>query len=324
MTEQQFISRHRDRWKAFEDQLKKGLHGDPDRLSRLYIELIDDLSYARTHFRQSSLILYLNQLAVAAHQQIYGTRREQRSRLWTFFRDEVPLTFRASRRFFGYAFAIFSVAILFGWMSGLLDPEFLRVIVGDNYVNQTLENIKSGDPMGIYASSDQGSMFMMISVNNIRVAFLMFVVGVFGGLPTALLLVYNGVMFGAFIQFFFQHDLGWTAINTVMLHGAMELTAIVIAGGCGLMLGSAVLFPGTYARAYYVILRARQALKIIVGVSPFIISAAIIESYLTRHYLALHEVVQSLIICSTLIMMLFYLFSPPKSPQHELRVSKET
>ncbi len=317
MTEQQFIARHKDRWKVFEGHLQRGLRGHPDQLSEQYIELIDDLSYAKTHFRGSSLTQYLNQLAVAAHQQIYGTRRERKSRLISFFRSEVPIAFASAKPFFFYALVIFVSAIALGWVSGTLDPEFLRMIVGDHYVNQTLENIKQGDPMAIYKGSESDAMFFMISTNNIRVAFVTFILGVFGGLPTVLLLLFNGVMVGAFVQFFFQHGLGDIALSTIFLHGAMELTAIVIAGGSGLMLGSAILFPGTYSRSYYVVHRAREALKVIIGVTPFIVFAAIIESYVTRLYQDMPGGIRIAIILVTFVFMIVYLFSAPKTHVHE-------
>jgi uncharacterized membrane protein SpoIIM required for sporulation len=199
----------------------------------------------------------------------------------------------------------------------MLDADFLRLILGDQYVNQTIENIERGDPLGIYKDSAPDEMFVRISVNNVRVAFLTFVSGVLGGIPTVLLLLYNGVMVGAFLQFFVQHSLGSVAFSTILLHGAMELTAIIIAGGTGLMLGSAVLFPGTFTRGYYVTHQARQALKVIVGVTPFIILAAVIESYVTGKYQEMSLVLKVSIILGTLIVMLLYLFSSNKSKTHE-------
>lgn len=288
------------------------MRSNPDRLRELYVLLIDDLSYAKTHFHGSSLSAYLNQLAVAAHQQIYGTRRERRGRLPQFFLREVPETFYAGRRFFGYALLIFLGSIAMGWLSGILEPDFLRLILGDGYVNQTIYNIEQGDPMGVYGDSRSDAMFFMISINNVRVAFIAFILGIFGGIPTALLLLYNGIMVGAFLQFFLQYELLGTAVTTIMLHGAIELTAIVVAGGCGLMLGSAVLFPGTYSRGTFLVMQARNALKIIIGVVPFILIAALIESYVTRLYQDLSDIVRILLIVWTFALMIAYLFSRRK------------
>jgi len=317
MTEYQFIDRHQERWKAFEAELQHRTAISPDQLSALYVALIDDLSYAQTHFKGSSLTSYLNQLAILAHQRIYGTRRERKGRIISFFRYEVPLAFHGARRFFAYAGLLFLGAIGIGWLSGMLEPEFLRLILGDSYVNQTLENVREQDPMAVYGSSGSHEMFLKISANNVRVAFVMFLLGILGGIPTALLLIYNGVMVGAFLQFFAQHALLGTAASTIMLHGAMELSAIVVAGACGLMLGSAVLFPGTYARSVYLIRQAREALKIIVGVVPFILAAAFIESYITRLYQDIPDGIRILMILVTFALMFLYLFSGRKNNRYE-------
>jgi uncharacterized membrane protein SpoIIM required for sporulation len=320
MTEYQFIARHKEKWTVFESELKRGTSTPPDRLCELYVTLIDDLSYARTHFRESSLTRYLNQLATSAHRQIYGTRKERKQRIGDFFRYEVPAAFWEARRFFKYATLIFIGAIVLGWLSGALEPEFLRLILGDEYVNQTLENVRRDDPMGIYGSSGSHGMFIQISMNNVRVAVVMFMLGIFGGIPTVLLLLYNGVMVGAFLQFFAQHGLIGTAVSTIMLHGAMELTAIVVAGACGLMLGSAVLFPGTYARGVHVIAQARNALKIVLGVVPFILIAALIESYITRLYQDISDWMRVVLILGTFILMLLYLFSGRRKTTNESTV----
>jgi uncharacterized membrane protein SpoIIM required for sporulation len=124
-------------------------------------------------------------------------------------------------------------------------------------------------------------------------------------------------MVGAFLQFFSQHGLIGTALSTIMLHGAMELTAIVVAGGCGLMLGSAVLFPGTYARSVYVLAQARNALKIILGVVPFILAAALIESYITRLYQDISDTLRIAMILATFALMLLYLFSGRRKTTYE-------
>ncbi len=316
MTEYQFIDRNKDRWKVFEADLKNPLHTHPDHLSEQYISLIDDLSYAQTHFAGSSLSAYLNQLAVAAHRQIYGTRREHQGRIWGFYRHEVPAAFKMARRFFYYALLIFVGATILGWVSGVLEADFLRKILGDEYVNQTIANMEQGDPMAVYSSAQSDIMFVSISANNVQVAFLSFILGVFGGIPTILLLLFNGVMLGAFLQFFAQYGMFGTALTTILLHGAMELTAIVVAGGCGLMLGSAVLFPGTYARGEYVVHQATQALKIILGVVPFILFAAVIESYITRHYQQMPEGFRIALILITFILMVWYLHSSKKTQAH--------
>ena len=311
MKEPRFIRRNKDKWEEFERSLTSQHDLTPDRLSDLYLQLMDDLSYARTHYPKSKVVRYLNQLAVRAHRTIYGTRRESSRRLITFFTEEVPQTFLAYRRYMLWSALVFSGAILIGILSTLFEPEFTRTILGDSYVNMTIENIEKGDPMAVYKSMESGEMFRLIAINNIRVAILMYVVGIFAGVPTILLLLTNGVMVGTFMQYFVARGLGWTAFSTVFLHGALELTAIVIVGGCGLLLGSCALFPGTFARAHALVRGARDSLKLVLGIIPFIVLAALIEGYVTRMYQDLSGGVRLAIILGSLAALIWYCFIYP-------------
>lgn len=311
MNEQNFIRKNKKHWEQFEDFLHHSRETDPDRLSELYIHVIDDLSYARTHYRNSNLVRYLNQLAVKAHKQIYGTRRESMSRILSLYRQEIPKLFLKYRRFFLFAFCVFAISVGLGWISNTLDPSFVRTVLGDMYVNQTLENIEAGDPLAVYSSGESAEMFAWIATNNINVAFMCYILGFAGGLPSALILLMNGVMVGAFLHFFFTQGLGWLSFSTIFLHGATELAAIILAGGCGLLIGSKVLFPGTYPRGHSIVDGARTSLKMIFGVLPFFLLAAFIESYITRHYLEMSGIARLLLILGTFGVMCWYVFIYP-------------
>jgi uncharacterized membrane protein SpoIIM required for sporulation len=94
----------------------------------------------------------------------------------------------------------------------------------------------------------------------------------------------NGVMVGAFVSMFAQKGLTQVALLSIFLHGALELSAIVIAGGAGITMGNSILFPGTYTRAESLAMAAKRAIKITVGLVPVFITAAFFESFVTRHY----------------------------------------
>src|SRR5690606_30694890 len=113
---------------------------------------------------------------------------------------------------------IFLTAGLIGTVSSLYDETFVRLIMGDWYVNMTLENIKEGKPTGVYASDDAWDMFLNITFNNIIVSFRVFVLGVFTSVVTGLMLFYNGVMLGAFFTMFYKESLLLQAAPVVMLH----------------------------------------------------------------------------------------------------------
>ncbi len=178
--------------------------------------------------------------------------------------------------------AIFLIAGLLGWVSAAHDATFVRLILGDSYVNMTLENIKKGDPLGVYNGSDQATMFATITFNNIFVAFRTFVFGLLASVGTVLALFYNGLMLGAFQYFFHERGLLLDSLLKIWIHGTLEISAIVIAGCAGLTVGNSLLFPGTFARLESFKRGVKQGLKIVVGLVPVFIAAGFLESFVTR------------------------------------------
>ena len=102
--------------------------------------------------------------------------------------------------------------------------------------------------MAVYNGSPEASMFLGITINNIKVSFLCFAAGILTSFGTGLILLQNGIMLGSFQMFFYQHDLLWESALAVWLHGTLEIWAIIVAGAAGLALGNSWLFPGTYSR----------------------------------------------------------------------------
>lgn len=256
---------------------------DPDTLVELFIELTDDLAYARTFYPDGKTVRYLNGLTMQVHQKIYKNKKEEKSRFITYWKEELPTLFFTYRRPLAYAALIFLTAISIGALSAANDVGFVRLILGDAYVNMTLENIERGDPMAVYKKMGQGSMFFMITLNNIRVSFYAFAAGLACSFGTGLVLLYNGVMLGAFHYLFYDEGLFGQSIRTVWIHGALEISAIVIAGGAGLVIGNSFLFPGTYTRLESFQRGARDGMKIVIGLIPVFIVAGFLESFITRY-----------------------------------------
>jgi uncharacterized membrane protein SpoIIM required for sporulation len=203
---------------------------------------------------------------------------------------------------------VFSIFI--GAISQLADPDFARVVMGNGYVEMTLENIRKGNPMGVYGSADENSMFLQITTNNIMVSFNVFISGIFTSILTAVMLFRNGVMVGCFEVFFFQHGLLVESFLAIMLHGTLELSAIVIAGAAGLALGSGMLFPGTYSRMVAFKMGAKRGLKIVVGTVPVFVVAGFIESFLTRHTEYSNVFRLTIISASALFIVYYYIVLP--------------
>ncbi|WP_089682987.1 stage II sporulation protein M [Catalinimonas alkaloidigena] len=282
MREAAFIQTHVEKWRKFETLVNGQQSADPDLLANLFVEVSDDLAFAQTHFPNSKNTAYLNELAARVHQQIYRNRRERSNRLVQFWKTELPLLMAEARRPLLYSFLIFFLACVIGALSAANDATFARLILGDAYINMTLDNIEQGDPMGVYKQAGQTDMFFGITFNNIRVSFYAFAMGLLLSFGTGYMLFQNGVMLGAFQYFFYQKGLLLTSFLTIWIHGTLEISAIVIAGAAGLVMGNSILFPGTYPRGVSFRKGARKGVKIVVGLVPIFIVAGFLESFVTR------------------------------------------
>lgn len=175
MREAAFVKQNKDKWATFENALGNKTQLTPDKLSDLYIEITDHLSYAKTFYSGSNTELYLNSLASQAHQKIYKTKKEPKNRVLDFWKTEFPLLFYNYQRELLIAFLVFAFFALVGAFSSANEGDFVRSILGDSYVNMTLDNIEKGDPpMAVYKQMGEFNMFLGITINNIRVALMAF------------------------------------------------------------------------------------------------------------------------------------------------------
>lgn len=310
MREAAFIKQNMPRWKEYEKLLLQEQKLAPDKKSEIFIQLTDDLSFSRTQYPQSESTRYLNSLASKIHLVIYKNKSEDRSRFITFWTREIPALLHSMYRYIFYAFLIFAVSILIGILSVKSDDTFARLILGDRYVNMTLENIKKGNPLGVYASEDQLNMFFGITFNNIRVSFMAFAAGLIFSVGTAWLIFYNGIMVGTFFTFLAKHGQLENALTIVMLHGTIELTSIVIAGAAGFRMGHSILFPKTYSRMDSFKQGAKDGLKVVMALIPFFVIAGFIESFITR-YSNMPFVLKLLVIGLSVALIVFYFFIYP-------------
>ncbi len=318
MKEVTFIRQNIEKWRSAELVVDAVGETEATQLADTYIDVTSDLAFAQTHYPESKITRYLNNLASALHNEIYRSQRYRWSRLVTFWTDEVPRTMWEARRELLTSFIIFLASALVGMLSQLFDPEFCRIILGDNYVDMTLQNIANGEPMAVYNGDPESDMFSMITLNNVKVSFVTFVLGVFTSIGTGFVLFQNGVMLGSFQTFFAQHGLLWQSALAVWLHGTLEISAIIVAGAAGIAMGNGWLFPGTYPRLVSFRRGARRGLRTVVGAVPLFVVAGFIEGFFTRHTEWPDLLRLSIILCS-LAFVIYYYIVLPKKKNHELR-----
>lgn len=311
MRESAFVKRNVKKWEEFENLLTSN-SSDPDKLSELFIQVTDDLAFARTQYPESRTYVYLNDLASKIHGKIYKNKAEDRKRFVEFWKFEVPSIMFEARTKLLYAFIVFVVAIVIGVVSQKADTDFARTILGDAYVNMTLENMKEGDVLAVYGRDNEMDSFFAITFNNVRVSFYAFAAGLLLSLGTGFMLFQNGIMVGCFFTFLSQQGFMNQAFKVVMLHGTLELSAIVIAGAAGFVMGNSILFPGTYSRMDSFKKGAIKGLKIVMGLMPVFIMAGFIEGFFTR-YTSMPWILSGTIIAgSALFIVYYYVIYPTK------------
>jgi len=322
MREIAFITQNKEKWLEFETVIFNNTFKNPDELASLYIHLINDLSYAQTYYPKSKLVQYLNHLAVQAFQKIYKTKRQNTNRFIQFWKIEVPLIIYQYRQYVLYSFLIFGLFVAIGALSAKYDDSFVRLILGNNYVNQSLQNIEAGDPVAIYKKGSHWGSFIGITLNNLYVGILCFVLGTFLGIGTGYLLLNNGIMLGAFQFFFYKHHVLWESMRGIWIHGAMEIFAIVIEGAAGFMLGASLLFPKTYSRKNAFKMAVKNGTKILISTFPFTIFAGFLEGYVTRYsnimpnWLSVGIIIFTLSIISYYYLIYPYILTRKLNKQH--------
>lgn len=311
MREAAFIRRNKDKWQQLEAALDGAEQRSADETSNLYVELTDDLSFARTFYPGSKVVAYLDTLSARSHQLIYKNKKLDRGRFGRFWRVDFPLMMAVTRKDLLLSFVIFMVSVAIGVVSAMYDEDFVRFFMGDGYVNMTLENIENGTPMAVYDHMGMFEMFWMIFFNNMRVGLFIFALGMLLVVGTPLSLMFNGIMVGCFQYFFHKHDLLLESALSIWMHGTLEMSTFVVCGAAGFSLMRGFYFPKTLPRGQSIRLGALRGIKILAGVMPFIFLAAMIESVLTRFAPVMPIWLSATLVLSSLAFVVWYYILVP-------------
>ncbi|OBW40532.1 hypothetical protein AB670_02996 [Chryseobacterium sp. MOF25P] len=311
MREVYFIKQNKEKWLGIEQVVQGKIKKNPDDLSSLYINLVNDLSFAQTYYPKSNTVVYLNHLSSQIFQKIYKTKRVEENRLVYFFKTEVPLIVYENRRYLIYSFLFFIFFMLIGVLSAIYDKDFANLILSEGYVNMTIENIKNGNAVGVYQDGSTWGSTIGITFNNIIVGAKLYIYGILGGVGTLYLLMQNSMMLGTFQYFFYEHGALGDSARGIWLHGTFEIFSMVVEGMCGLILGTSILFPKTLSRFNSFKNGFKNSFKIFLSTIPFTICAGIIEGYVTRHALNMPLSLNLFIIFGCLGIIGFYYFVYP-------------
>lgn len=284
-----FVQQRQARWDEFSALLDEAgrrperLEGSRiRRLASLYRATAADLVAARRRFPSSPVVDRLEMLVRRGQGLIYE-RSSRRANLADFFADRYWMLLWERRRPVALATALLVVPALVMGLWALSAPEAVRGLVPAQFLWVTEAN-STDQGMGVVGLAGFSTFVL---VNNIRVALTAFVAGITWGVGTALLIGYNGLLFGGLAGLAAgAGNLGLLGEAT-LAHGVLELSCIVVAGGAGLSLGRAMLRPGHRTRREAMADEARQSLLIAAGTAPWLVVAGLVEGYASRVGLSL-------------------------------------
>src|SRR5688500_16452086 len=112
MKETRFIAQNKEKWQESENLLNDS-EKDPEKLSNLFTQVIDDLSFSRTYYPNRSVRVYLNRIAREYFSIIYSHHNSKKNTFRNFWLDELPQIVYHGRRplLISLAVFIFSAAI---------------------------------------------------------------------------------------------------------------------------------------------------------------------------------------------------------------------
>jgi len=282
-----FITQHKNAWQRLEELLKlldgaslRRLRRDEVReLGRIYRRTASDLAIARAESRDPRLINYLNSLVIRAHGRIYRADAQGGKRIRNFFARELPQTFRRTWRYTAVSFAVFFIFAVIGFVGTKYDPEFSELAGVPATFRETQIETKTPWWKELNEANQMGASFIM--QNNIRVTIYVFALGAFFGIGTLITLAEEGARNAAVLALTYREGFGNDLLTFMIGHGVIELSCIFIAGGAGLLIGSAMIMPGDLSRANALKTRGMEAVRLMLGVALLLVVAGIIEGYIS-------------------------------------------
>jgi uncharacterized membrane protein SpoIIM required for sporulation len=283
---ERFIYERKNAWQRLEELLRRldrssirRLHREEVReLGRIYRRTASDLAIARAESRDPRLVNYLNSLVIRAHGRIYRADAQGGRRLINFFRRGFPQTFRRTWRYTALAFIVFLVFGVIGYVGTARDPAFSE-LMGVPPAKRIEINLKIRWWETLNDANQVGSTFIM--TNNIKVMFGAFALGALLGLGTLYMMAFNGAMNAAVLALVYRAGYGNELVSFMIGHGVVELSCIFLAGGAGLLIGSAFLMPGDLSRADALKTRGLDAIKLVAGCVPLLVIAGTIEGFIS-------------------------------------------
>jgi uncharacterized membrane protein SpoIIM required for sporulation/uncharacterized RDD family membrane protein YckC len=282
------------RWRDFATMLTVAQHRGLGSMSEAevsafvarYRELAGDLARLQTASkgREIDSVFYLSRLVAGGHNLLYRERRLTATAAWEYLTIVVPRELRRSALAIGIAALLLFGPTAISWVAVVRDPDIASQFLPQAMLDRASDGVERARKHEGYIP-DFGELRPVaatgIMTNNINVTYLAFAGGILAGLGTVAALVFNGIQFGGVLGLYQHYGILPLILAFVAPHGVLELSAISIAGGGGLLVASALLLPGAMTRREALVIRGRRAIRLIAASTLLLVIAGTLEGFVS-------------------------------------------
>lgn len=288
----QFRAEREESWRALEHLVgraeRKGVgrmtSAEILELQSLYRQALSSLSVARSTSLDKGVLNYLEALTARAYMVVYGARSRFWSSLVSFIFSGFPAAVVKLRWHLLLSAVVFFMGLSVGYSLTMADSKWYFTLMPASSMqgrspNTPAEVLREGLFNKVEEGEQLSAFATKLFTNNSNVGLLAFALGFMFGIPTALLLAYNGVMIGAFIALYVQKGLGVEVMGWLSIHGTTEILAILLCGAAGFAIGGAAIFPGRRTRMSSLVITGRQAGIVAIGCVVMFLVAGLLEGF---------------------------------------------